>query len=55
LPFVDRGAENQSLTMCFRCHRGFPLDDMTPYVSQDPPHTFTYLCPTCEEANTERA
>jgi hypothetical protein len=48
LPFVDRDAEAQSLTMCVRCQRGFPLDGMTPYISTATPFTFTYLCPTTE-------
>ena len=44
-PFVDKGAEVQSLVGCVRCKRGFPLDEM--HRGEDYPEGDCYLCEEC--------
>jgi hypothetical protein len=51
---IDAFAAYVPLRVCLHCQWGFPDDEMTPYVSETQPHAFQFLCPDCEEANTER-
>jgi hypothetical protein len=45
VPFVDRGAKEQSLVGCSVCGRGFPLADLVPF--QNPEGDVDYECHEC--------
>jgi hypothetical protein len=43
VPFVDRGAKEQSLVGCAICKRGFPLSEMQEHTWDG----HMWLCPDC--------
>jgi hypothetical protein len=48
VPFVDRGAKEQTLTGCIRCKRGYPPSEM--FWGADGP-----LCPECQGKEADDA